>query len=265
MPGSSTRAGARGARHDHGDGVSFRAKAKKALRLLARPRFASAALRHRVYAAVEHLEAIRLSAAATLVDVGANKGQFSLAFRALRPDAEIIAFEPLPEEADLFTRLFAHDSRVQLHRVALSNEEAVADLHVTGRRDSSSLLTPGQGQEAAFGVREEGTIRVPVTRLDRRYMRGDSPKPVMLKIDVQGAELRVLEGCEDLGIFDFIYVELSFVELYSGQPLHEEVTAYLNARGFVLARLFNRTVTRAFGLTQADFLFERADRRSASA
>lgn len=240
--------------------MSILAKAGKAMSLLMQPRFAGAALRHGVYAAVEHVEAIRLCEAATLVDVGANKGQFSLVFRALRPDGAIIAFEPLPEEGDLFERLFAGDPRARLHRVALSDEETVADLHVTERRDSSSLLVPGDGQKAAFGICEKGTIRVPVTKLDGRYLRAGLTAPVLLKIDVQGAELRVLRGCADLAVFDFIYVELSYVELYGGQPLHDEAIAYLATRGFTLARVFNRVATRAYGPTQADFLFERADR-----
>lgn len=235
------------------------ARMGKALRLLSRRHFARAALTRRVAAATEHLPAIAHTAAATLIDIGANKGQFSLAFRALRPKAAIVAFEPLPAAADRFQRLFGSDSRVTLHRFALSHEAGNAEFHVTDRADSSSLLKPGRGQAEAFGVRCDATIRVPVRRLDASVDLAAMARPILIKIDVQGAELGVLKGCDTLEQADFIYVELSFVELYEGQPLQGEVAAYLAGRGFVLAGIFNQVMTGRFGPTQADFLFKRGD------
>lgn len=231
-------------------------KIKKALRLLSRPRFARGALQG-VAAAVEHLPAIVHSQAATLIDIGANKGQFSLAFRALRPDARIIAFEPLADAADRYERLFEGDSRATLHRVALSDHEGEAAFHVTDRADSSSLLKPGDGQARAFDVNEASVTRVPVRRLGDCLVADELAHPLLVKIDVQGAELVVLKGWDGLELADFVYVELSFVELYESQPLHDEVTAYLASRGFVLAGVFNQVMTGSFGPTQADFLFKR--------
>lgn len=234
------------------------AKARKLAYLLARPRFAAALARHRVAAASEHVEAIRLTRAASLIDVGANKGQFSLAFRALRHAAPIDAFEPLPAAADAFQRLFARDPNVRLHRVAIGEREGSAAFHVADREDSSSLLRPGAGQRAAFGVSEASAIEVAVRPLGDMLDLAAVPRPILMKIDVQGAELGVLKGISALGSIDFVYVELSFVELYEGQPLFDEVAAHLAARGFALAGVFNQVSTPAFGPTQADFLFRRA-------
>ena len=231
---------------------------RKALRLLARPRFARAALRHNVAAAIEHLQAIEHTSAETLIDIGANKGQFSLAFRGLRPRADIIAFEPLDDDADRYERLFGGDERVRLHRLAIGDADTEAEFHVTDRSDSSSLLKPGSGQSAAFGVSHQETIRVPVRRLGPFVDWNALPHPILIKIDVQGAELQALRGCDGLESADFVYVELSFVELYEGQPLFDEVSAYLTERGFKLAGIFNQVVTAAFGPTQADFLFAKA-------
>lgn len=231
------------------------AKARKLLSLAARPAFARAVLSHRVAAAVEHLEPIRLTAAHSLIDVGANKGQFSLAFRTFRPRAPIHAFEPLPAAADTFQRLFARDPHVRLHRVAIGEREATAAFHVADRQDSSSLLRPGAGQRAAFGVSEASAIEVAVRPLGAMLDLSALPRPILMKIDVQGAELAVLEGISALEAIDVVYVELSFVELYEGQPLFDEVAAHLAARGFALAGVFNQVATPAFGPTQADFLF----------
>lgn len=229
----------------------------KGLKLLRKPAFAAAALRHRIAATTEHLEAIRLCGAKTLIDIGANKGQFSLAYRSIRPDGRIIAFEPFQESADRFEGLFATDDSVTLHRCALADEEGEAEFHVTTRRDSSSLLTPGQGQSDAFDVQDEMVIRVPVKRLDKMVAIESLTGPILIKIDVQGAELKVLQGCDTLERADFLYVELSFVELYEKQPLFGEVTNYLFGRGFDVAGVFNQALTTEFGPTQVDVLFHR--------
>jgi FkbM family methyltransferase len=230
---------------------------KKAFKLLRQPKFVAAAAQHRVAAAVEHLDAIRFCNAATLVDIGANKGQFSLAYRALYPDGKIIAFEPFPESASRFEQLFGHDKQVALHRVALSDAEGVAQFHVTTRRDSSSLLKPGQKQSVAFGVHGETEISVAVKRLDNVLDLSALARPIMFKIDVQGAERKVLEGCKDLDCVDFVYIELSFVELYEGQPLFDEMVKFLSSRGYSVVGVFNQTLTASFGPTQVDVLFHR--------
>ncbi|WP_233716605.1 FkbM family methyltransferase [Mycolicibacterium vinylchloridicum] len=225
--------------------------------MLRYPPLVRAVFSHRVAAAAEHFSAIRFCAANTLVDAGANKGQFSLAFRTLRPEAEIIAFEPLPSEADVYEQVLPPDGRTRLQRVALASAEDKATFYVADRADSSSLLRPGKGQERAFGVRGESTIEVSVKRLDDCVDFAALAHPILLKVDVQGGELGVFQGCDTLGEVDFIYVELSFTELYEGQPLFEEVTDYLKTRGFTVAGIFNQVMTAEFGPTQVDALFKR--------
>jgi FkbM family methyltransferase len=227
---------------------------RKGAVVLSHPAFVRAMVGHRVAAATEHLEAIRLCAANTLVDVGANKGQFSLAFRAVRPNAQIIAFEPLPEAADVYEQVFAQDGLVSMQRVALSTSSGKAQFYVTDRTDSSSLLRPAKGQDRLHRAR---TIEVPVRRLDECVDVASLNRPSLLKVDVQGGELSVFAGCDALAEFDFVYAELAFVEVYEAQPLFPEVAEYLAGRGFTIAGVFDQIATREYGPTQVDALFKR--------
>lgn len=234
-------------------------RARKGAAIASKPEFLRPLIKHRVAAAYEHIPAIRFCEANTLLDAGANKGQFSLAFRAVRPHSKIIAFEPLPEAADTFEKVFSQDEQCSIFRFALADSSHSAQFHIADRADSSSLLRPGQGQERAFGVRPTRTISVPVNRLDECVDLTALTGPILLKVDVQGGELAVFEGCKNLEAIDFIYVELSFVELYESQPLFNEVTSYLLARGFSTAGVYNQVSTAQFGPTQVDVLFKKVN------
>jgi FkbM family methyltransferase len=237
-------------------------KLLKMAQLLRRPFFVRRVLTHRVAATVEHLEAISFCAPATLIDVGANKGQFSTAVRAIQPNAVIHAFEPLPAAANRYASVFRGDPLTHLHRFAIGARSGTSTFFVASREDSSSLLKPGRAQQDAYGVSAKEETKVEVRPLGSVIDLDTLTSPVLLKIDVQGTELDVLSGIESLDLFDFIYVEVSFVVLYEGQCLFEDVRAHLAKRGFNLRGVFNQSTTSAFGPTQADCLFVRDGSRS---
>ncbi len=131
-------------------------------------------------------------------------------------------------------------------------------MHVAADDDSSSLLPIGEKQASEFGTRERSQRQVAVSTL-RDYLSPSLARPLLLKIDVQGSELGVLAGAgERLSIVDEILSECSFVALYDGQALADEVVCYLRERGFVLAGVFGVTRAADGNCLQADLLFRRA-------
>jgi FkbM family methyltransferase len=215
-----------------------------------------ALLLHRVVATTEH-SAVIDQKFLTIIDVGANEGQFSLACRAINPRATIIAFEPLREAADVFERVFRSDARVTLHRLALGSNASTVQIHISARRDSSSLLGIAALQTAMFpGTDEVGVRDVSVKRLDEIINTDQIARPALLKIDVQGFELEVLSGATALlGSFDMIYCECSFVELYRMQPLAHTIISMLSHNGFILSGVFNTSYSQEGLAIQADLLF----------
>jgi FkbM family methyltransferase len=206
---------------------------------------------------VEHIPAIRGLQPRTLVDVGANKGQFSLVARRLFPEISIHAFEPIAAERAKLS-LVLKNERLTIYPVAVGRQAETREFFVTSRPDSSSLLKPAVGQKEAFDVSLVSVNSIEVVRLADVIKLAELPRPVLLKIDVQGGELDALIGAgADIVHIDHIYCEVSFVPLYEGQPLAGDIICYLCERGFSVGGVFNQAVTDAFGPTQADVLFHR--------
>jgi FkbM family methyltransferase len=231
-------------------------KVHKLVRLLPEPRFRHA-LRFGVAAAVEHVALLRTLECSTVLDVGANVGQFALAARVCFPTARIISFEPLEEPSALFRKVFTGDPLVQLHQIAVGPVSARQVMHVSAGHDSSSLLPISGLQGAQFpGTHEARTEMVTVEPLTTIVQTAALQPPTLLKIDVQGFELAVLRGCESLlDRFAHIYVECSFAELYEGQASADDVVVYLRERGFSLHGVHNMVYDRAGRALQGDFLF----------
>lgn len=212
------------------------------------------ALVYGVAATLDHDEALRGERFATVIDVGANKGQFATYARWRWPEARLVCFEPLPGPRAMLARVTG--GRAEIFDCALGAASGEGRLHVATRADSSSLLTLGVRQKAIFGMDESGVLSVPVRRLDE-CLAAPLGRRALLKIDVQGFELEVLKGATGLLEWvDAVYVEVSYVELYEGQALHEEVERFLSEAGFGLMGCFNRCVHRG-ELVQADLLFRR--------
>ena len=230
----------------------------KYLLAISTPAFWPALLRG-VVPAAEHLSVLQGLALRTVIDVGANKGQFSLVARHLFPKAQIFAFEPLTDELRKYKNVVAGPRDV--YPVAVAATKGIADYFVTSRADSSSLLTPSYSQSAAYGVVLSSRSTVQTERLSDIILPEACVSPAFLKIDVQGGELGVLKGAEDLlPHLDIIYCEVSFVQLYEGQPLAQDVIGYLGNNDFYLRGVFNQSSTKQFGATQADLLFFRRGR-----
>lgn len=236
-------------------------KLAKASQALSHP-LTRTALRHGVAASYEHAGLLRgLGRLATVIDVGANVGQFALLCRLVQPQAVVHSFEPMAAAGDTYLRVLGGHAGVHLHRCALGATPGTAEIHVTARADSSSLLKPDAQAEVFPGTDQIGTESIRVARLADEVAPESIAAPALLKIDVQGFEGEVLTGCEaELGRFDWIYCEMSFRELYAGQPLAHDLIAWLAARGFALASVETDAEGYREGrAVQADFLFQRTE------
>jgi FkbM family methyltransferase len=217
-------------------------------------------LRHGVAPSMDQAAMLRELDFDLLVDAGANKGQFTLMATHVRPTVGVHAYEPHPGEAKTFRAIHGRNPKVVLHEMALGEEEDTADLIISKRTDSSSLLPAAQTLSDLFsGTEPSGeTCTVRVAPLDAFPLHWQSASKALLKIDVQGYELSVLKGARQaLKHCAYVYVESSDIVLYEGQALFDEVRAFLEGEGFALKSRSHEDIIDG-KLIQADYLFERS-------
>lgn len=235
----------------------FNFRLKKFFFILRNPFLLRVFFKYGVLCGVEHYSVLN-DELETVVDIGANRGQFSLAAYAFT-GARIFSFEPLKNPSNVFRAIFLNNSRVIFFECAIGPDIKNSLMHVSARDDSSSLLPISSKQLSIFpGTNEVDLVSVKITTLESCLNSTDIGNPAMLKIDVQGFEFEVLLGCETLlSNFEFIYCECSFMELYSGQKLASTVIDWLSSRGFYLKGIYNPTSNDSGLVIQADFLFSK--------
>jgi FkbM family methyltransferase len=185
-------------------------------------------------------------------DVGAYKGTFSQIILDIWPEAEISCFEPQIEAYQILCQNFKNRRNVQCFNIALGNENGNVQFHLA--ETASSVLEEHVNHH--FPVTD-----VPVHTISNLIHKKTIPVPSLLKIDTQGYEYQVLEGCEDyLEQVDVILAELNLIDIHTEIKLLHEVINYLSCKGFVaydLTEIHRRPLDSA--LYQIDLIFVKKD------
>jgi FkbM family methyltransferase len=177
----------------------------------------------------------------TVVDVGASTGDYARQLAVLYGPETIVLVEPILDLAERL-RGMKLASRTHVFCCAAGGEEAVHDLHVFAHSPASSLLEAAAGLGESYGVSLDASSvrRVPVRLLDDMLSEAGVTDVDLLKIDVQGYELEVLRGAtKTLTATRWLFIEVSMIEHYKGQPLFDSLMKWLGERGFLLASTHN--------------------------
>jgi FkbM family methyltransferase len=124
-------------------------------------------------------------------DIGANLGFFSLvAARLVGPTGRVYAFEPAPENAEAIRRNAALNlvTNVTVVERAVSSRAGTARLQIVDDQSWSRL------EEFGAHPGTERVLEVETVAIDDLVQSGELPPPALVKIDVEGAELAVLDG-----------------------------------------------------------------------
>lgn len=199
----------------------------------------------------------------TVIDVGGNVGSYGLQLREAGFRGRIISFEPTAGAYEALAACARDDGGWTAVRAALGETDGEVTINVAANRAASSSILPmgDLHRRLAPDAGYVATETVPLMTLDRA-LEGElaAGERTLLKMDVQGYEAEILKGaCRILGQVDLIECELSFVSLYDGQPLFEEMLALLRSLGFAPVQFSPGFTDRTTGYNlQVDGIFSRA-------
>lgn len=177
-------------------------------------------------------------------DVGANVGTYAVVAGLAARDGSVVAFEPHTDNANRIEENATLNDleNIRVERAALSDEDGSARLHIHG--DDS-----GGGQHSLV---EEGDDSVPVALVRAEtFVDEGGPAPNVLKIDVEGAELGVLDGMLELLSDDRCRAVL--VEVHHDHGVStESVDERLHTAGFETQAIERRGGTTFLRATKAE-------------
>lgn len=197
----------------------------------------------------------------TVLDIGASNGAFLREVRPLLPEAFIHCFEPLPELFAALQRMVDTDPRASAWNMALGDTEGAGVMHRSDGIFMSSLLPMTETATREFPEATHCTPQqVTLGTLDRWAESRKLEPPILIKLDVQGYEAPVIRGGRaTLQKAHVLLMEVSFIELYAGQCLFDELYEVLRHLGFRLVGMTYPLCDHRTGRAlQTDAIFARS-------
>lgn len=186
-----------------------------------------------------------------IFDVGANNGQSIKRFKKIFDNCKIVSFEPTPNLFNNVKEKYKHDNNVSIYNYGISNKEEILKFHCYKfslinsfiPADSKSKFIKGRILASKSNVLNfENIIEVKTKSLDKFCLEKNIKFIDILKIDTQGFEDKVLEGCEELlknKKINIIELELILGFAYSKTLSFYDIEKYLHKYNYRLISINN--------------------------
>jgi FkbM family methyltransferase len=163
-------------------------------------------------------------------DIGGYRGFFS-GVLALAGAKSVIVFEPFPENIAQLDRLAENNPQLPLciKSMAVGDKDGFADFYAM-TEPSMGKITSSPFQS---DIKGESLLTVPIAKLDSLVLGEVIPPPQVIKIDVEGAEMQVLDGASKM--LELYHPQL-FIEAHSSE-LAAKCTLMLKNLGYCITML----------------------------
>lgn len=194
-----------------------------------------------------------------IIDVGAHKGETLKKYLTHIPSCTVYSFEPFKDSFSILRKNFKSNPAVHLINKGISNLNGMADLYFNFSSATNSLLQPQKSFPSIDQFTENiGIESIAVTTLDSFANEFDIEFIDILKLDIQGGELKALEGAVNLlkdKSIRLIYTEVEFIEIYKNQPLFHDLCNYLANFDYNLFNIYDLNYIQSGQLAWADAIF----------
>ncbi|NQU87010.1 MAG: FkbM family methyltransferase [Mariniphaga sp.] len=194
----------------------------------------------------------------TVIDIGANIGEFTFIFSELFPNAYIYAFEPLPDCFNQLEKRTKNMRNIKIFNFALGSTEGELKLHKSSWHPASSFREMGDLHKQNYPHSSESDdLIVRIKKLDDIFKKESLTNNIFIKMDVQGFEDEVIKGGPN--IFKnakVVVVESSYQKLYDNEPLFDGIYSLLKPLGFEFRGSLKQSVSKSDeSFLQADCIF----------
>jgi FkbM family methyltransferase len=199
----------------------------------------------------------------TIIDVGANTGQFAKTFLAIFPRARIISFEPIRAAFGELSSWASTEPRATAINVAVGDTEGTIPMieHTEHTVSSSILPTTDVSVDIWPAQARQRVVDVRMTTLDEALGQRQCEPEVLVKLDVQGYEDRVIRGGKQtLRRAAAAIVEVNLDSLYKGQAAFADIVSELNAVGLEYSGSLEQSLFSDGHVIFFDALFLRRNR-----
>ena len=169
----------------------------------------------------------------TILDIGANEGQFAEEIYNIFPDATIYSFEPIMKSYDQLVENFRSKNRLHTYNIAIGEKDEKKTFYLSSASPSSSILKMGKLHKALFPHTSSITEEVVTIKKLDNVEDIQFEDNLLIKIDVQGAEDKVIiGGLKTFRKAKIIITEVSYATLYENQPLFKDIFLLLDSLNF---------------------------------
>ncbi len=166
---------------------------------------------------------------ATIIDVGAYRGDWTQEVQSIFPDANFLLVEPQPERAPTLEALTKKSPNVYFES-ALAGATDDAETAFNVLKTGSSVYAQRYKADELFPE----TITLPMRTLDTLVKKNALPGDYFIKLNVQGYEPEVLKGAtEVLMDTEVVLLEVCLLNFLNDAPLFAEVVAFMRERHFL--------------------------------
>ena len=196
-----------------------------------------------------------------IFDIGAFNGNTALLYMKLFPLSKIYSFEPFPESfSELVKNTSTYKDIIPINK-GVGEQEGVSNFNSNSFSPTNSILNTHPSGSKVWGnglLDTSETIEVELTTIDSFVNTHGIKNIDILKIDVQGAEYKVIKGAKETlkkGIIKIIYTEIITLPTYEGQLDFDEMISLMKSFGFKLYNFYNLSLTTEGELRQVDAIF----------
>jgi len=192
----------------------------------------------------------------TILDVGANEGQFGLHVRSLGFRGRILSFEPVDAAYEKLLKASASDRDWIAFDFALGATPDAAVINVSSSSDFSSILEVNEYARERWRSSEiTHQQKIEIRTLDELVSEGviEGNSRLLLKMDTQGYDLEVFRGAKSLlPHVSCMVSELSLIPIYQGMPSYLESLSAFESNGFHVSGMYPVTRNEDLTLNEVD-------------